>query len=451
MSDRYNVIVLMCDTFRRDHAGFYGPSPARTPHLDRLAAESVIFEDAYACSFPTLPCRVELFTGKFVFPAVRWGPFPAGETTLAERLRDARLHTALVADNLPVMRPNSGYDRGFETRIHIRGQWYDPWAEEPAAPLLPAPEELLGEPERVRQYLRNVHDRRGEEDYFAPRVMRSAADWLERFGRRGPFFLYIDCFDPHEPWDPPAEYVDPAVAAGARVIYPHLGRADRYSDAELAAIRELYAGEVRMVDRWIGHLWSAIDALGLRENTALLFLSDHGIFLGEHGMIGKAGKGLKDVDGWPPYHEVGQVPMLLRAPGLAPGRVGGFVHPGDVMPTVMELAGLPVPPGVTAASLLPLARGEVARLREVAVTSWSYRGWRPHHPTCIRNGEWSMIWWRSGIRPRLHHLPTDPEETRDVFAEHRDVARQLHGELIAFLKRQVCPPRNYWPRRVFVG
>jgi arylsulfatase A-like enzyme len=228
-----------------------------------------------------------------------------------------------------------------------------------------------------------------------------------------------------------------------------MGRASHYSAEELAAIRELYAGEVRMVDHWLGKLLDTVDGLGLRENTALVFLSDHGIFLGEHDRIGKAGKRQLDVDGWPPYREVSEIPLMIRLPGAAPRRIASFVHPGDLMPTLLELGGAPIPEDVRASSLLPLVRGEADRVRDLAVTAWSYRGWRAHHPTCIRYQEWSMVWWRTGIPPQLHHLPTDPGELRDVFAENRDVARWLHARYVEFLKQQVCPPRNYWSRRFF--
>lgn len=452
MGDRLNLIVLLCDSFRRDHFGCYGGGRALTPNFDRLAQESVVFDEAYAGSFPTLPCRVELFTGKFVFPSVTWGPFPANQTPIAERFHEHRYHTAIVADNLPMMKPSNGYTRGFDTRLHIRGQWHDPWREENPShpePAWPAPKEKLGQPERVRQYLLNVRDRREEPDYFAPQVMNTAVEWLERFHKQGPFYLHIDCFDPHEPWDPPAQYVDPAIVGDERIVYPHLGWADRYQPEELASMRELYAGEVRMVDHWVGRFLEAIDRLGLRDNTALVFLSDHGIFLGEHNLLGKVSKSRTSFNGWPPLNEVSRIPMMLRIPGYTPRRAGGFVHPGDLMPTLMELAGAPVPEDVTAASLLPMARGEQERIRDIAVTSWSFRGWRPYLPSCIRDSEWSMVWWRSGVRPRLHHLPTDPGETIDVFDQHRAVARDLHARYIEFIRREEVTPRNLWPRRFF--
>jgi arylsulfatase A-like enzyme len=454
MADRLNLIVIVCDTLRRDHLGLYG-GRVGTPAMDRFAAESVVFDNAFACSFPTLPCRAELFTGKFVFPYLRWGPFPKYETTLAERLAEAGYRTALVIDNLPVGRPDYGYDRGFRTKVHIRGQWYDRWADPSLPVTLPAPEEKLGQPERVRQYLRNVAERRREEEYFTPRVFQSAMDWLETSGNEGPFYLHVECFDPHEPWDPPADFVDPKIVGDERLIYPRMGSTAGYTPEEMAQVRELYAGEVRLVDKWLGRFLAALDASPRRHDTAVVLLSDHGIFLGEHGLVGKAGKARADVDGWPPYREVSQIPLMMRLPGAAPRRVGSFVYPGDLMPTLLELAGLPVPEETQAASLLPLARGDAdgsaAAAREVAVTAWSYRGWRANHPTCIRSKGWSMVWWRTGIPPRLHRLEDDPEELRDVYPQHREAARHLHAQYVEFLKGLTCPPRNYWSRRFFLS
>ena len=205
-----NVVVIMCDTLRRDHLGFYGAKSMHTPALDRLAEESVVFDRAYCSSFPTLPCRAELFTGRFVFPYLNWGPLPAREPVLSEVFAEAGYTSTMVTDNLPLCRPGYGYDRGFHSRIRIRGQWYDKFQPDTREFTWPCPPEKLQDSGngRIHQYLRNVSIRRSEEDCFAPQVVREAVHWLEQNHDRGPFFLYVDIFDPHEPWDPPAHYVD---------------------------------------------------------------------------------------------------------------------------------------------------------------------------------------------------------------------------------------------------
>ncbi|MBI3909333.1 MAG: sulfatase [Armatimonadetes bacterium] len=444
-----NIILIVCDSWRRDFLGCYGATEVETPHLDRFAQEAVVFDHAYAASFPTLPCRAELFTGKFVFPYLTWGALPAGEVVLADCLSRRHYQTAMVLDNLPVSRLDYGYDRGFHTRVRVRGQWYDDWAPPDTPVRWPAPKEKMGWPNRVEQYLRNVAARKCLEDYFAPRVYQAAIDWLERFAAQGPFFLYLDGFDPHEPWDPPEQFLREPIPEGERLIYPKFGRAGIYSPEELRRIRALYGGEVRMVDQCLGRLRAAIDRLGLRETTAVIFLSDHGVFLGEHNLLGKANRQRQDVNGWPPYREVAAIPLLMRIPGVVPRRVEALVHPGDLMPTVLELAGVQIPPTVRARSLLAVARGEQDEIRDVAITGWSYGARKGYRPTCIRTRDWSLVWWRTGIRPELYDRCSDAGETRDVFAEHPEVARELHARYVRFLKEQRVPPKNYWSRRFF--
>ena len=223
-------------------------------------------------------------------------------------------------DNLHLARSGYGYDRGFHTRIQIRGQWYDPYVRDaryrmqdpgyrivggrqhpgasrighPASSIqhpvssiqhpvshipypisrsvtwefegvpLPCPPEKLGQVERVAQYVRNASLRRSEADYFAPQVFTQAVRWLEQHHAGGPFFMHLDVFDPHEPWDPPQHYVDryDPDYDGPAIINPITGDSNRYSAAELRHIRALYAGEVTMVDRWLGWLLNAVDSLG---------------------------------------------------------------------------------------------------------------------------------------------------------------------------------------------
>ena len=142
----------------------------------------------------------------------------------------------------------------------------------------------------VTQYLRNVAERGSDADYFIARSVQTGIEWLRRTHDQGRFLLYMDAFDPHEPWDPPRAYVDlydPGYT-GQQVIYPAYAPPDFLTPAELAHMRALYAGEVSFVDHWLGALFGELEALNLWRNTAVILLSDHGMLLGEHNAIGKA-------------------------------------------------------------------------------------------------------------------------------------------------------------------
>ena len=446
-----NLICIISDTMRRDHLGCYGAKSMQTPNLDRLAAQSVVFDRAYCGSFPTLPCRAEMFTGKFIFPYLQWSALPPKEVTVAEILNDHGYHCAMVTDNLHLCRERYDYARGFHTRIRVRGQWYDNYQPADAPFTWPCSQDKLAHCDngRMQQYLRNTEIRRGEEDFFAPRVVREAIHWLERNHDRSPFYLYVDLFDPHEPWDPPQRYLDLYSTPGdqvERIIDPVPGPADRYSEKNIRDINALYSGELTLVDTWLGRLLDAVEALGRQDDTAVLFLSDHGMFLGERGLLGKMGGRGQGLVGWPTFWELAHVPYMIRLPGVAPARSRAFVHPGDVAPTLLSLAGLPIPAQMTAADLTPVVRGEVDSVRDMAISSWSLRDWSVHRPSVLRTDEWTFVYWRVGVKPQLFHLPSDPGEEHDVFTENVSVARELHRRYVAFLRDNGVTSQNYWPR-----
>ncbi len=444
-----NILVIVSDTLRRDYLGPYGNPVVQTPSLDALARESVVFDQAFSGSFPTLPCRAELFTGRFVFPYLNWGALPKKEVILSETLSAENYTCAMVTDNLPLCRERYGYDRGFHARHRIRGQWYD--ALEPLDGPFEwpcSPKKLRSHDGRMKQYLRNVSGFRTEEDYFAPRVAREAMHWLEENHHRGRWLLYVDLFDPHEPWDPPKEFTDlyDANGTGDNVIYPAFGRAENYSEADIRRMRALYSGEITLMDKWVGKLIAKLDALGHRDDTVVCFLSDHGILLGERNLLGKMGGTMRDLLGWPPYSQLSRVPMLFRVPGVTPGRRTAMVHPGDVTPTVLELAGVKVPPTMTASSLVPVLKGNADRVRDIAVSSWSLRGWNPHRPSVIRNDEWTYVCWRSGLEPEVYHRATDPDELQNVYSKNKGVVPDLHRQYLRFLQENDVPVRHYVPR-----
>ncbi|MCC6446287.1 MAG: sulfatase [Armatimonadetes bacterium] len=465
-----NIILIVSDTFRRDHLGCYGNPWISTPNLDRLASRSCIFDRAYTGSFPTVPARTDLLTGRYSFTYCDWQPLSPKETVIAEVLGRAGYTTMLIADTPHILQSGYHFDRGFTGWEWIRGQENDRLVTDPVdAPLPCAPHKLRSPDETVRQYLQNVSERRYEEDYFVARTMSRASRWLEK-NARNPFFLYVDTFDPHEPWDPPRYYTDlydPGYT-GEEVIYPAYGPADYLTDAELKHMRALYAGEATLVDRWAGALLRKAEDMGILDNTAVIFTTDHGFYLGEHGLIGKGIIRDGTFQTVPLYPEMAHIPLLISVPGGPQGRrTGAFAQFADLMPTILELTGAPDPGSLHGHSLVPILEGKKRSVRPFAVSSWSIiHGPASGRQSTITTDEWALICGGGAEagqpahttavvdsiarseRPAgkggmaLFHLPSDPGQTRNVAAEYPEIARKIHERYIAFLK-SVKTPKEY--------
>ncbi|MBC7327244.1 sulfatase [bacterium] len=443
-----NFILIVSDTFRRDNLSFYGNEKlgTKTPNLDKLAKESIVFRNHYTASFPTIPNRRDLFTGKFTFTYTDWAPLTPDEIVLAQLLTAAGYTTMFIADTPHLMNEGYNYSRGFSAWVWIRGQENDRFRTAPKDVKFPcSPEKLRDTTRTVTQYLRNVHHRKYEEDYFCAQTMSEAIRWLEENYKNDKFFLYVDTFDPHEPWDPPQWFVelyDPGYQ-GEEVIYPVYGPADYLTKEELAHMRALYSGEATMVDKWIGKLLAKVEELGLLDNTVIIFTTDHGFYLGEHGLVGKITK---------IFREVSEIPLLIRLPQGKHLTVDALTQPPDVMPTILELAGLEIPSTVQGQSLLPIIEGK-ARGREIAVSSWAIihkpaseervslnpYNWAQYawklKPSTITDGEWTLIVGAGDMHPELYHLPTDPNQEKNVFEENKKLAQTLFESYINYLRK----------------
>ncbi len=484
-----NAIVIISDTLRRDHLSCYQekvlppgpelgpPYSIYAPHLTKLGNQSFVFDHAYLASFPTVPNRNDIMTGRYTFTYKPWIPLGSDEVVLSETLNKAGIMTALFVDTPHPFAPGYNYQRGFQAWDLIRGQEGDTWKTSDARVDLPAdPAKFRGRENVVTRYLQNVSERLYEADYFPARTMTAAARWLEKNYRR-PFFLYVDTFDPHEPWDPPEHYIRKYMSdyRGEKAIYPRYDQCGYLSAEELRYCRALYAGEVSLVDHWVGHLLQRVEDLGLADDTLVIFSTDHGFYLGEHGYIGKSIISPKYQQGLALYSEIVNIPFLLRMPGQTGSRrIGGYAQPVDIMPTVLDYFGVEVPATVQGSSLLPLINGEQSQVRSFCVSSPTISG--PHvkvpHPTnrlTITAGEWALIFGsqvdenideleythmvdsirrqirlleKPPIRPELYHLASDPTCTRNVLKENIDVAKGLHRELCAFLQRTGVEPRH---------
>jgi arylsulfatase A-like enzyme len=403
-----NVVLVILDSLRKDHVGAYGNDRIRTPTLDALAGESLLFTRALPDAMPTLPVRRAIHTGMRTWPTrpphFGWAPIPSGQTTLAEILQKEGYSTFLVTDTYVQFPMNVG--RGFEAYNRIRGQERDRYID----PASVSKEEMhrryliQGDGKKARQYLANVRGRKGEEDWFAPKVFLGAIDMLEEAARRKePFFLVADCFDPHEPWDPPEEYVSlyDQGYEGKDPLNSNYGKDDYLTDRQLLRMRALYAAEVTMADHWLGRFIQRAHELGVMQDTLLVIISDHGHLLGEHGYTGK-----------PPYAPLPRAHrhrLMVRHPqGKGAGKTSDFyASTHDVAPTILGFLGVEQPEPMDGEDLMPLLAGKDPERARDHFTQGMYRY------ICCRDERRVMFCRSDGADAHLFDAINDAAQGRD--------------------------------------
>jgi arylsulfatase A-like enzyme len=468
-----NVIVVVCNGLHLGFLGAYGNSWIETPHLDRLAAEGVVFDHHYPENLTTIPTRRSWWTGRYGFPSAEqgWTPLLPDETILPDLLFKQGVRSALISD-VPFLREaGNGFGHGWDEVVWVRGSGYDPYipatdrrakkvrlADEPGLRLPPDddPDFALWK-ERWEQFLRNraVLRTDQEENTGVARTVRSAVDWLDR--RKDdpePFLLWLDLFSPHGPWDPPQPYRDQYAAeepdefeAGDEgdlvededdaidleevpvlIDVPAGVVGDVLDEVELLRLRRTYAGTVTLVDRWLGELFEALRRLGRMDDTLIVFTSDQGEPLGEHGYVRRLRPWL--------YEELIHTPLIVRMPG---GKHGGKRHQAlvqtvDLLPTVLAALDLPPLESAHGYDLLTLIRGERTKVRDFACMGMDVEEF------AIRNHLWHLTVPVAPDPddpprgPELYRKPEDRWDQNDVAGVHREVAEHLELTLRRFVE-----------------
>jgi choline-sulfatase len=355
-----NILLITLDTTRADHLSSYGYRLGSTPHLDRLAAEGVLFERAVAAAPITLPSHVSLFTGLYPFAhGVRNnGSSSLGDRvpTLATALHDRGYRTAAFVSAF-VLDRHFGLARGFDhydDRLEARG--------------------MVGTVEV---------ERKGD------RTALAAGEWLAQLpgaerapsrNARTPFFVWLHLYDAHDPYDPPPPF------------------RDAFADRP-------YDGEIAFDDAVVGSVLDRLDRLGLASSTLVAVVGDHGESLGDHGEVTHA---------MFVYEAALRVPMILWWPGHVPSarRIGALVRGIDLAPTLLDLAGVPALSGAAGQSLMPLVRGEAPGPGSAYGETYFplfYMGWAPLRS--IQDDRWKLI---DAPTRELYDVSTDPHEERNV-------------------------------------
>lgn len=343
-----NIILVLIDSLNRSGLSCYDPDKGDTPYLDTFAQSSLLFENAFVGSLPCMPARRDIFTGRKELLWRPWGPIEPGDPRLPRLLQQQGYSTGIVTDHYHYWEEHgNGYIQSFQSSELIRGNEVDAWR--PVKPDKEVPRWVRAmerwRPEWARQYFANVEEFRDEEDFFTAKVFTAGMKWLSQFARDcKPFFLQVECFDPHEPFHVPEPYRSMAREHGDDVytIWPpyqnsHLAAEFMASttEEELSHIRDRYRAKVRMVDRWFGRFMASVERLGLAGETIVIVTTDHGHELGDRGAFGKSD---------PHYDYHANIPLLIRHPeGPVGERTPALVSAVDLFATVLDAAGSPYP------------------------------------------------------------------------------------------------------------
>ncbi|KAA0016033.1 sulfatase [Salinicola corii] len=388
-----NVVLVLIDSLNRRHLTAYNDdSQVDTPNLTRFAKRACRFDNHFVGSLPCMPARREIYTGRKEMLWRPWGPIEPYDDRLPKLLETAGYTTAIVTDHYHYWENEAhGYVQSFQSAELVRGHEHDFW-KSPIQAEAPVPDWVDNierwRPGSGRRYYSNVCDFGDESDYFPARVFSSAARWLNTHAQQSrPFFLQIESFDVHEPFDVPEPYASMYGQGSERQRFtlwpPYQDAVDldaflqEASEEELDFIRAQYAGKLTMVDRWFGEVLDALDEQALWDKTMVIVTTDHGHDLAERGKFGKQ---------YPHYDSHANIPLLVWHPGtLNQSPVTALTQTVDYFSTILNAAGLDSSIAPHGRSFLPLLTESSSAHREAILYGTFGQG------VCCTDGEWTIF------------------------------------------------------------
>ncbi|HWL50950.1 MAG TPA: sulfatase-like hydrolase/transferase [Chthoniobacteraceae bacterium] len=438
MKTRKNIVLIQCDALASFQLGFAGHPDIRTPHLDRLAAEGSNFPDAVTCAGVCVPARASVMTGRF----------PAGHGVLSN-------HMALPPREPRMGRlfSEGGYRTGYFGKTHYGVHaaamadegWgelfsagdYNRWLGEQGVAIR-YPEKNLTQ-RRPMRYWRAGRSDIPPEIHFEKAMTDRAINFIQS-DAPGPFLCFLNLIAPHGPFAVPPPFdtlFDPAAltlpafderdlegkpAAFRRWI---LQNRKYMTPEELRQMLSVIYGLIALVDHQVGRVVEALKQAGLEEETLLLFTSDHGDFGGYYGIIGKS---------WTMHDVLCRIPLLIRAPGIAPREVTGFAQNLDLLPTLLAWAGLPVPSQMHGKNLLPAMESGHFDGRSAAWCALQFVNSTDRlHQSMVRNHRWKYVHASTGEH-ELYDLENDPDERVNRFGDAclRPQVEEMRARLLDF-------------------
>lgn len=350
------TVFVLFDSLNRHVLAPYGGCRVPTPNFDRLARRAVTFDRHYAGSLPCMPARRDLHTGRLSFLHRSWGPLEPFDDSVPELLHEAGVYSHLITDHQHYFEDGgANYHTRFNSFEFIRGQEGDPWRA-----MVHPPWDRLREMYHAAQFAtdrknykcRNMINRlfqKDEEDFPSAQVFAGGIEFLDRNRDADDWFLQIETFDPHEPFQAPGRFKAAFETGWNGPIrdWPRYGRVDELPE-ECAELRANYFALVAFCDHLLGRLLDCFDHHDLWRDTALIVTTDHGFLLGEHDIWAKNRMNL--------YQEVVHLPLFIHQPhrGRAGTRRGGLTQTMDLAATFLDLHAVAARDAMQAQSLLPL-------------------------------------------------------------------------------------------------
>ena len=453
MEEKRRVILIMTDTQRTDMLGCYGNTDLKTPNLDRLAAEGIRFDRAYTCQPVCGPARAAMFTGTYPHSNGSWGNSMAlGDNvkTVGQRLTDEGIRSAYMGkwhldggDYFGTGRCPDGWDAEY---------WYDMrrYLEE------------LSPDERVRSRKTSAMDEPGgiTEDFtYGHRVSNRAVDFVKRY-KDEDWLLVVSYDEPHGPYLCPepyasmyADYVFPKSpnvydSLENKPDHHRVWAGDRLNvDKDSLEIKQpRFFGCHSFVDYEIGRVLDAVDSYA--PDALVVYTADHGDMLMSHSLNGK---------GPAMYDEITRVPFLVRWPEGAQAR-GVCAHPTshiDLVPTIMDVFGLPIPQLLEGRSMLKVFQDPELCINDQIFMEFTryeidHDGFGGYQPVrCAFNGRHKLV-INLQTSDELYDVEADPYEMENLIlsSDHASIRNSLHNEILDWMNRTRDPFRGYyWERR----
>jgi arylsulfatase len=473
-----NILLIVCDELRADALGCMGNRIVQTPNIDRLAHQGVLFSQCMVTQPTCTPSRASILTGLYpsalrsrmvgcrtpddarfaprMFGAQGYRTASIGKIHLVpQRAEPEAIADTVGADGQPDYYGFREIDLVNGHGDHCFGPLYSAWLSQQ----VPDFRERIARP---RQYTPGMKDcytyELPAEAHSSNYIGRRAVEFLQEASDQ-PFLLHVSFPDPHHPFTvpepyasqyPPGEMPPPippvtesvdapplhldayfarnlrfAGAGSDRIIGTPPHEYFKYGVRDWQRVKSLYYGMISLIDESVGRILAALSDTGLERHTLVVFVSDHGDYLGDHGLLGK---GL-------PYDSALRTPLIFRGPGIQAGRrIDSMASALDIAPTLLELAGIEECEGVQGSSLAGVLRGLAAPTRQAALTE-NDDDFVPARMRTLTTADWRLTYYCGEDFGELYDRRNDPQELVNLWNDKGYASRK--AELLAMLMEEV--------------